>query len=208
MHYTFIDIPERCISIPNTDLSCKSIVTFNLKKCYSENVSFCAIHVHYMLALIILSQTRIKAQLLTQAGKVTHSIHHTFQTPSKIPHSYLIPNLLRRLPIYESQSLLSTHSINTTRLVMERNTIALIRHEQHLRSESRADKLSTHTARTSICILGTLLGGDFLEHLCYSCAVLGIEIGVDFIEEVEGSGITLLNCEDEGESTQTCHMLA
>ena len=91
---------------------------------------------------------------------------------------------------------------------MERNTIALIRHEQHLRSESRADELSTHAARTSVCILGTLLSGDFLEHLCYSCAVLGIEIGVDFIEEVERSWIALLNCEDEGEGTQTCHMLA
>jgi len=91
---------------------------------------------------------------------------------------------------------------------MERNTIALIRHKQHLRPESRADKLSTHTARTSICILGTLLGRDFLEHLCYGCAVLGIEIGVDFIEEVERSWIALLNCEDEGEGTQTCHMLA
>jgi hypothetical protein len=91
---------------------------------------------------------------------------------------------------------------------MERNTIALIRHKQHLWSESRADKLSAHTASTSICILGTLLGGDLLEHLRYSCPVLGIKIGVDFIEEVERSGIALLNCEDESEGTQTCHMLA
>jgi hypothetical protein len=83
---------------------------------------------------------------------------------------------------------------------MERNTIAFIRHEQHLRSESRADELAAHTARI-ICILGALLSRDFLEHLCHGCTVLGIEVGVDFIEEVEGSWIALLDCEDESEGT-------
>jgi hypothetical protein len=34
-------------------------------------------------------------------------------------------------------------------------------------------------------------------------AVLGVEVGVNFIEEVEGCWIALLDGEDEGEGAQT-----
>ena len=34
-------------------------------------------------------------------------------------------------------------------------------------------------------------------------AVLGVEVGVDFVEEVEGRGVALLDCEDEGEGAET-----
>lgn len=36
-------------------------------------------------------------------------------------------------------------------------------------------------------------------------AVLGVEVGVDFVEEVEGCGVALLDGEDEGEGAETCY---
>jgi hypothetical protein len=86
---------------------------------------------------------------------------------------------------------------------MERNTIALIRNEQHLRSERRADELSAHAARPVLGVLAALLRGDLLEHLRDGRAVLSVEVGVDFVEEVEGCWVTLLDGEDEGEGAQT-----
>jgi hypothetical protein len=37
--------------------------------------------------------------------------------------------------------------------------------------------------------------------LCDSGTVLGVEVCIDFVEEVEGRGIALLDCEYECEST-------
>lgn len=34
--------------------------------------------------------------------------------------------------------------------------------------------------------------------------VLGVEVGVDFVEEVEGGGVALLDGEDEGEGAEAC----
>jgi hypothetical protein len=62
---------------------------------------------------------------------------------------------------------------------------------QHFRSEGSADELSVSRV------------GDGLEHLCNSCTVLGIQIGIDLIEQVEWRGITSLNGENECESTKT-----
>ena len=84
---------------------------------------------------------------------------------------------------------------------MERDTVALVSHKQHLRSESRADELAAHSTCSVLGILAALLSGDLLEHLCNSGTVLGVEVCIDFVEEVEGCGITLLNSEDECEST-------
>jgi hypothetical protein len=201
MHYTFIDIPKRCI----LSIQYGSILQIHYHIQPQEiqlRKGFILCNSCPLYACFHHTLTNKNKSSAAHSSRQNNPFHSSYIPDAKqSPHSYLIPHLLRRLPIHESQSLLPTHSINTTRLVMERNTIALIRHEQHLWSESRADKLSAHTARTSICILGTLLGGDFLEHLCYSCAVLGIEIGVDFIEEVEGSWIALLDCEDKGQGT-------
>jgi len=91
---------------------------------------------------------------------------------------------------------------------VERNAVAFISDEQHLRSEGCADELSAHGACTVLGVLATLLRGDLLEHLCHGGTILGVEIRVDFVEEVEGSGIALLDCEDEGEGTQTWERLA
>ena len=90
---------------------------------------------------------------------------------------------------------------------MERNTVTFISDKQHLRSEGRADELSAHGAGTVVRILAALLRGDLLEHLRDGCAVLGVEICVDFVEEVEWCGIALLDCENEGKGTQTWVLL-
>jgi hypothetical protein len=91
---------------------------------------------------------------------------------------------------------------------VERDAIAFVGHEQHLRSERCADELSAHGAGAVVRVLAALLRGDLLEHLCDSRAVLGVEVGIDFVEEVEGGGIALLDGEDKGEGTQTWTLLA
>ena len=102
--------------------------------------------------------------------------------------------LFRRLTIHKSQCLLTTHSVNTTCLVVECDTVALVCHKQHLGSEGSADELAAHAC--ALAILTVLLCRDFLEHLSYCGTILGVEVGVDFIEEIEGSWIALLDCKD------------
>lgn len=86
---------------------------------------------------------------------------------------------------------------------MERDAITFISNKQHLRPESRADELTAHATRAIISVLAALLGRDFLEHLCYGCTVLSIEIGVDLVKEVKWRGIALLDRKDESKGTQT-----
>lgn len=62
---------------------------------------------------------------------------------------------------------------------------------EHLRSEGGADKLPIGRVR------------DRLEHLRHSRSVLGIQVGVDLVEEVERRRVTCLDGEDQGEGAQT-----
>jgi len=111
-------------------------------------------------------------------------------------------HLLRCLPIDKSQRLIPTNSVNSTSLVMERNAVALVCHKQHLRSESCANELSTHASCVAIILRG-LLSRDVLKHLCNGGTILGVEVCVDFIEEIEGRRIALLDCKDESEGAET-----
>jgi hypothetical protein len=86
---------------------------------------------------------------------------------------------------------------------MERDTITLIRYKQHLWSECCTDKLSAHATCSAILLRGVLLCGDFFKHLGDSGSVLGVEVCVDFVKEVEWSGIALLDSEDEREGAET-----
>jgi hypothetical protein len=86
---------------------------------------------------------------------------------------------------------------------MERNAVALIRYKQHLGSEGSADELAAHAVSTFVGVFAVLLCGDLFEHLRYCGTVLGVEVCVDFVEEVERRRVTLLNCEDECEGTET-----
>lgn len=46
--------------------------------------------------------------------------------------------------------------------------------------------------------------GDVTEVVGDGGTVLGVEVGVDFVKEVEGGGVALLDGEDEGEGAETC----
>jgi len=103
----------------------------------------------------------------------------------------------RFLALDKLQRLLPRDNINATGLLPIRHAVTLVCHKQHLGPKSRADELT---------IFGTLR--DRLQHVCDCCAVLRVEVGVDFVEEVERRGITLLDCEDEGESAKTWDVLS
>lgn len=62
---------------------------------------------------------------------------------------------------------------------------------QHLGTEGRADELTVGRVR------------DGLEHLRHGSTVLGVEVGVDFIEEVERGRVTGLDGEDQGQGAKT-----
>jgi hypothetical protein len=61
----------------------------------------------------------------------------------------------------------------------------------HLGPKRRANELTTAITRL------TSLARQPLQHLRDRRAILRIEVGVDFVEEVEGRGIALLDREDE-----------
>lgn len=106
------------------------------------------------------------------------------------------PNLSLLHTLHKPQRRLPTHNINTTRLVRIANTITLLRHKHHFRPKRGTDKLSARLP--ALATLSTQL----LQHLCHGRAILGVEVGVDFVKEVEGCGIALLDCEDQGERAE------
>lgn len=84
----------------------------------------------------------------------------------------------------ELQGLLFRHHVDRAGLVPEADAVALLRHVQHLRAEGRADELAVGGLR------------DGLEHLRHGGPVLGVEVGVDLVEEVERGRVAGLNGED------------
>jgi hypothetical protein len=86
--------------------------------------------------------------------------------------------------------------VNTTRLVRVAHTITLVGNMHHLRPEGRTDELTT-----TIAILASL-STELLQHLSNCSSILRVEIGVDFVEEVERCRVALLNREDECECTK------
>ena len=92
--------------------------------------------------------------------------------------------MLHPLLLNKLQRLLPRDHINRTSLLPEANTVALLGHVQHLRTESCADELAVSRVR------------DGLEHLCDGRSVLCIKVGVDFVEEVEGCWVASLDGED------------
>lgn len=68
----------------------------------------------------------------------------------------------RFLLLHELQSLLARDNIDSTGLLPEADTIALLCHVQHFRAEGSADELSIGRIR------------DGLEHCCNGCSVLSI----------------------------------
>ena len=93
------------------------------------------------------------------------------------------------LPLDELQRSLLAHNTDTTRLLLVADRIALVGHEQHLRSESGANELP--------------ISRRFRQQLRNSSAILGVEVGIDFVKEVERRRVRGLNSKDERKSTQT-----
>lgn len=115
------------------------------------------------------------------------------QTPAPIlAHLPSKPYLLR-LRLNKAEGVCLTYGVNATCFSgrIKADPIALFRHKHHLGPKRRADKLS------AAGILPAFIG-DGLQHLRDGGAVLGVKVGVDFVEEVEGCWIALLDCEDEG----------
>ena len=62
-------------------------------------------------------------------------------------------------------------------------------------------KRGTNELTASISLLAAMPTQP-LQHLRNSSTVLGIEIGIDFVKEVKGSGIAFLDGEDESEGAE------
>jgi hypothetical protein len=128
----------------------------------------------------------------------------TSHTHNKLPHSGPSERQRRERrkttlslhTLHEIQRSLPLHNINTTRLVRVANTVAPIRHMHHLRPERRTDELAA-----SILILASVPTQP-LQHLRHSRAILRIEIGIDFIKQVEWRWVALLDRKDEGECAE------
>lgn len=88
------------------------------------------------------------------------------------------------------RSLLIEH-VNPAGVVHIADGVTLIRHKDHLRSESSADELAAAFSRLSS------LSTKFPQHLSDSRAVLRVQIGVDLIEEVERCRVALLDGKDK-----------
>ena len=100
---------------------------------------------------------------------------------------HTVDKIQRRLPL---------HHIDATRFIRVAHAIATVRHQHHLRPERRADELAS-----AIAVLAAL-STELVEHLRDRRAVLRIEIGIDFVKEVKGRGVALLNGKDEGECAE------
>lgn len=109
----------------------------------------------------------------------------------KIKNVHMHGPQLSLLLLNKFERLLPRNHINGTGLLSEAHAVALLRDMQHLRSEGCADKLAVSGV------------GNGLQHLCNGCTVLSVEVGVDFVEEVERCRVAGLDCEDKRESAET-----
>jgi hypothetical protein len=83
------------------------------------------------------------------------------------------------------------NDINTARFVGISDTITLVCFVNHFWPESGANKLST-----------VFIAGSFrqvFEHLSDSSSVLRVQVGIDFIKEIEWRWITALNGKNKTE---------
>ena len=115
----------------------------------------------------------------------------TYKTNKKARQTLLL------LPLDKLQRLILAHDDDAAALVPQvPNPVALLRHQQHLRPERRADELAP--ARLARALR------DGFEHVGDGGAVLRVQVGVDFVKEVKGRRVALLDREDEGEGAETC----
>ena len=100
-------------------------------------------------------------------------------------------DLLDFLLLDKLQCFIPGYDVDGTGFTTEAHAVALLSDMKHFRSERGADELSVRLLR------------DRLEHLRYGCAVLGVEVGIDFVEEVERCWIASLDSEDQSQGAKT-----
>lgn len=127
----------------------------------------------------------------------------TPQPPSpSVPLRPTIKSLL--LPLHKLQRLLPRHDHHIRALLLVPHAVAFLRHVQHLRPKGRADELRPRAAFP----VGVGLTADVAQVVGDGGAVLGVEVRVDFVEEVEGRRVALLDREDEGEGAEAWRMIS
>jgi hypothetical protein len=85
------------------------------------------------------------------------------------------------------QRLLRRHTVNSARLVMERDAVALVRHMHNLRAERRADELRL------------LLARDAHQQAGHRRPVLRVQVGVDLVKDDERARLGRLERENQAE---------
>lgn len=85
----------------------------------------------------------------------------------------------------------------------EAHAETLVRDVQHFRAERSADKLPSH--RPIVFVRGILISsvGEVQQVVCNGCSILRIEIGVNFIENIEWRRVGGLDGENQGKTAQT-----
>lgn len=68
---------------------------------------------------------------------------------------------------------------------------------QHLRPERCADELPATSAFLAAGV------SDGFEHVGHRLAVLGVEVGIDFVKEIKRCWVAFLDGEDEGKGAET-----
>lgn len=92
--------------------------------------------------------------------------------------------------------MLLVYDVYTAGLVRVADTVTLLCHVHHFGSEGRADELRTDSAIVT-------WSRQHGKHVRNSSSVLSVEIGVDFVKEIERSRIAALNGKHERKSAKT-----
>ena len=95
------------------------------------------------------------------------------------------------LALDELKSLLCAVTVDTTGLVAERHTIALVGNMNNFRPESCADELRANLVR------------DGLEQRRDCGSVLRVQVGIDLVEDDHGAALRSLQGKDQAQRTQT-----
>lgn len=104
--------------------------------------------------------------------------------------NYLL-NLPLLLALDKVQRRLRRHAIDGAGLVGESDSIAFVGNEDDLGTEGGADELRAG------------LGRDRLQQAGHCGTVLGVQVGVNLVEDHHGARLGLLDGKDEAQSTQT-----
>lgn len=117
-------------------------------------------------------------------------------------------SLLLRLTFDKVQRIFTRFHSDAADIGCEGNAIHLFRHQQHLRSESRANKLTSSRLLSVIIWFFIRSTSQVLQMICHCCSILSVEVSINLVKDVEWRGISFLNSKDESQRTETYKILA